>query len=199
MVLSCHIISKLLPYHGKQALTLLKSVDSTYEMAEDIWQVLAKAKYLDWEKHSTERLWRMESLKSVSPWTCREACETALQEHHFLTGTLEEDSNRSDNEYSEQIKLLSEVFSQATVADTPTDVPDYLCCQITFEIFRDPVITPSGVTYERAVLVEHLHKVGNFDPVTREPLKEHQLVPNLAIKEAVQAYLKEHSWAHKLN
>eukprot|EP00267_Zea_mays_P042564 XP_020394566.1 STIP1 homology and U box-containing protein 1 isoform X3 [Zea mays] len=88
-----------------------------------------------------------------------EACETALQEHHFLTGTLEEDSNRSDNEYSEQIKLLSEVFSQATVADTPTDVPDYLCCQITFEIFRDPVITPSGVTYERAVLVEHLHKV----------------------------------------
>ncbi|KAL5660391.1 hypothetical protein ACJX0J_027516, partial [Zea mays] len=134
----------------EKALTLLKSVDSTYEMAEDIWQVLAKAKYLDWEKHSTERLWRMESLK--------EACETALQEHHFLTGTLEEDSNRSDNEYSEQIKLLSEVFSQATVADTPTDVPDYLCCQITFEIFRDPVITPSGVTYERAVLVEHLHK-----------------------------------------
>ncbi|KAF8775540.1 hypothetical protein HU200_004500 [Digitaria exilis] len=36
-------------------------------------------------------------------------------------------------------------------------------------------------------------QVGNFDPVTREPLKEHQLVPNLAIKEAVQAYLKEHA------
>jgi STIP1 family protein 1 len=78
-------------------------------------------------------------------------------------------------------------------------VPDYLCCQITFEIFRDPVITPSGVTYERAVLLEHLDKVGNFDPVTREPLKEHQLVPNLAINEAVQAYLKEHSWAYRLN
>nr|CAB3459876.1 unnamed protein product [Digitaria exilis] len=78
-------------------------------------------------------------------------------------------------------------------------VPDYLCCQITFEIFRDPVITPSGVTYERAVLLEHLDKVGNFDPVTREPLKEHQLVPNLAIKEAVQAYLKEHCWAYRLN
>uniref|UniRef100_A0A8R7JVH2 U-box domain-containing protein n=1 Tax=Triticum urartu TaxID=4572 RepID=A0A8R7JVH2_TRIUA len=68
---------------------------------------------------------------------------------------------------------------------------------ITFEIFRDPVITPSGVTYERAIPLEHLRKVGNFDPVTREPLKEHQMVPNLAIKEAVQAYLKEHSWAYK--
>eukprot|EP00267_Zea_mays_P042563 XP_020394565.1 STIP1 homology and U box-containing protein 1 isoform X2 [Zea mays] len=129
---------------------LLEKEESALAIKE-FEKVLAKAKYLDWEKHSTERLWRMESLK--------EACETALQEHHFLTGTLEEDSNRSDNEYSEQIKLLSEVFSQATVADTPTDVPDYLCCQITFEIFRDPVITPSGVTYERAVLVEHLHKV----------------------------------------
>ena len=38
-------------------------------------------------------------------------------------------------------------------------VPDYLCCQISMDIFRDPVITPSGVTYERAVLMEHLRKV----------------------------------------
>lgn len=27
------------------------------------------------------------------------------------------------------------------------------------DIFRDPVITPSGVTYERATLLEHLRKV----------------------------------------
>jgi STIP1 family protein 1 len=32
-------------------------------MAEDIWQVLAKAKYLHWEKHSTERVWKMQSLR----------------------------------------------------------------------------------------------------------------------------------------
>ncbi|CAI7751845.1 unnamed protein product, partial [Closterium sp. NIES-53] len=35
-------------------------------------------------------------------------------------------------------------------------VPDFLCCKITMDIFKDPVITPSGVTYERAVLVDHL-------------------------------------------
>ena len=39
-------------------------------------------------------------------------------------------------------------------------VPDYLCCLITTDIFRDPVITPSGVTYERDDLMEHLRKVG---------------------------------------
>ena len=38
-------------------------------------------------------------------------------------------------------------------------VPDYLCCKITLDIFRDPVITPSGVTYERAVILDHLQKV----------------------------------------
>ncbi|KAF8725587.1 hypothetical protein HU200_020124 [Digitaria exilis] len=191
-LLGCSLLEKeefsLAIKEFEKAMNLLKSTKSEDKMTEDIWQVLAKAKYLDWEKHSIERVWRIQSLK--------EACESALQEHHFLSGTLVDGSS---NEYSEQIKLLSDVFSKATLADTPADVPNYLCCQITFEIFRDPVITPSGVTYERAVLLEHLDKVGNFDPVTREPLKEHQLVPNLAIKEAVQAYLKEHCWAYKLN
>ncbi|KAJ0972905.1 hypothetical protein J5N97_020864 [Dioscorea zingiberensis] len=96
-----------------------------------------------------------------------------------------------------QTVYLSEVFSKAALADTPSQVPDYLCCQITLDIFRDPVITPSGITYERAVLLEHLQKVGKFDPLTREPLEQHQLVPNLAIKEAVQAFLNEHGWAYK--
>ena len=42
-------------------------------------------------------------------------------------------------------------------------------------------------------------QVGNFDPITREPLVAHQLVPNLAIKEAVRAFLNGHGWAYKMN
>lgn len=38
-------------------------------------------------------------------------------------------------------------------------MPDYLCCNISLDIFRDPVITPSGVTYERSVILDHLEKV----------------------------------------
>jgi hypothetical protein len=55
--------SPCLFYHVEQALNLLKSSDSTGKMAEDIWQVLAKAKYLHWEKHSTERVCKMQSLR----------------------------------------------------------------------------------------------------------------------------------------
>lgn len=127
-------------------------------------------------------------------------------------------------------------------------VPDHLQCKITMDIFRDPVITPSGVTYERAILLEHLRKVthlywlvykfismglweklpisakkacllsthsrlycdsiwhtklfgkvqvGKFDPLTRAPLQPEQVVPNLAIKEAVRCYLLEHGWAYR--
>ena len=40
------------------------------------------------------------------------------------------------------------------------EVPDYLCDKISFELLTDPVITPSGITY---------NKKGNhrFDPMLR--------------------------------
>jgi len=41
------------------------------------------------------------------------------------------------------------------------DVPDYLCGKISFEILRDPVITPSGITYERKDIEEHLQVCNN--------------------------------------
>jgi len=95
------------------------------------------------------------------------------------------------------LQVLAEVFQKAQAPDLPTEIPEHLCCKITMDIFRDPVITPSGVTYERAILYEHLRKVGKFDPLTRATLYLNQVVPNLALKEAVQAYLKEHGWAYK--
>ena len=36
------------------------------------------------------------------------------------------------------------------------EVPDYLCGKISFEIMKDPVITPSGITYDRKDIEEHL-------------------------------------------
>lgn len=103
------------------------------------------------------------------------------------------------NSYIEQKQILAEVFDKAAQCDKPSEVPEYLCCKITMDIFRDPVITPSGVTYERAVILDHLQKVGKFDPLTRASLQPEQLVRNLAIKEAVQAYLADHGWAYKMN
>ncbi|KAF5470246.1 hypothetical protein F2P56_010771 [Juglans regia] len=159
-------------------------------MVEEIWQEVAKAKYVEWENASSKRSWELQNLK--------EACEAALKEKHFLDDTQTEGFvDEFDTSHLEQLKVLRRVFREAAEADTPTEVPDYLCCKITLDILRDPVITPSGVTYEKAVILEHLQKVGKFDPITREPLNQSQLIPNLAIKEAVQAFLDKHGWAYK--
>eukprot|EP00951_Prasinocladus_malaysianus_P015631 scaffold120209_cov26-Prasinocladus_malaysianus.AAC.1 len=37
------------------------------------------------------------------------------------------------------------------------------------DIFRDPVMTPSGLSYERSALTEHLHKVGTRINAWRYP------------------------------
>ncbi|XP_077251457.1 E3 ubiquitin-protein ligase CHIP-like isoform X2 [Tasmannia lanceolata] len=176
----------------EKALDLGRGANPQGYMVEEIWQELAKAKYLEWEHASSQRSWSLQSLK--------EACEQALREKIFLgSSEVEGNSDEARNTHlDEQLRSLSEVFNTAGEADIPTEVPDYLCCKLTLDIFRDPVITPSGITYERAVLLNHLEKVGKFDPVTRERLGQHQLVPNLAIKEAVQAFLSNHGWAYKM-
>lgn len=77
------------------------------------------------------------------------------------------------------------------------EVPDYLCGKISFEILTEPVITPSGITYERKDIEEHLQRVGHFDPVTRVKLTQDQLIPNFSMKEVVDAYLAENEWANE--
>ncbi|MBA0653141.1 hypothetical protein Goklo_020343, partial [Gossypium klotzschianum] len=156
----------------QKALDLGRGVNPKGYMIDEIWQELAKAKYLQWEHASSKRSWELHSLKYVIP--VRSFSDEAIISH------------------MKQLEVLSLVFKEAGEADIPGEVHDYLCCKITLDILRDPVITPSGVTYERTVILQHLQKVGKFDPVTREPLDHSQLVPNLAIKEAVQAYLDGH-------
>ena len=108
-------------------------------------------------------------------------------------------------------------------------MPDYLFGNISFEILRDPVISPSGITYtrravlgvprrtrysalaltcrrdsnlsyvpsrgwasryERSSVIEHLHRVGHFDPVTRIHMKESDLIPNLIMKEVIDDFIE---------
>ncbi|KAK7293194.1 hypothetical protein RJT34_16057 [Clitoria ternatea] len=159
-------------------------------LVEEIWQELANAKYQEWEHLSTKRSWELQSLK--------EACESALELKRVLeVSQMEGFIDDASSSHLEQVEALRKVFNKAAEDNVPTEVPDYLCCRISLDIFRDPVITPSGVTYERAVILDHLEKVGKFDPITREDLDSSQLIPNLAIKEAVQAFLDKHGWAYK--
>lgn len=94
--------------------------------------------------------------------------------------------------YTDKIRTI---FRNLKLQRKRRDVPDYLCGKISFEIMHDPVITPSGITYDRKDIEEHLRRVGHFDPITRQPLKSSQLISNLAMKEIIDAYIKDNEWA----
>jgi len=93
------------------------------------------------------------------------------------------------------ISELNSLFAKVDERRRKRDVPDYLCGKISFELMREPVITPSGITYDRKDIEEHLQRVGHFDPVTRTDLTQDQLIPNLAMKEVVDTFLLENEWA----
>jgi len=73
-------------------------------------------------------------------------------------------------------------------------VPDYLIDNITFSIMHDPVVTKHGQSYERATILEHLRR-SKTDPLTREPLTEEDLRPNLALRAACEEFMQANGWA----
>lgn len=76
-----------------------------------------------------------------------------------------------------------------------SSIPDPLLGKIHFGLLLDPVITPSGITYDRTEILDHLRTIGRWDPLSRRPLKEEDLVPNLALKEVVEEFLNGNGWA----
>ncbi|CAG0882437.1 unnamed protein product [Darwinula stevensoni] len=90
-----------------------------------------------------------------------------------------------EQQCDKHIAELNSMFNKLDERRRKREVPDYLCGKISFELLRDPVVTPSGVTYDRKDIEEHLLRVGHFDPVTRAPLTQDQLIPNLSMKEVI--------------
>jgi STIP1 family protein 1 len=94
------------------------------------------------------------------------------------------------------IENMKTIFAAADDHYKVRNVPDYFLCKITFEIMRDPVITPNGITYERRAILEHFKKNGWIDPVARTPLHPKDLISNLALREGIEEFLAENEWAY---
>ncbi|XP_050707652.1 E3 ubiquitin-protein ligase CHIP-like isoform X2 [Eriocheir sinensis] len=107
----------------------------------------------------------------------------------------QEEVMRIEQETDNYITEVNTMFARLDERRRKREVPDYLCGKISFEILREPVVTPSGITYDRKDIEEHLQRVGHFDPITRTDLTVDQLMPNLAMKEVVDSFLTENEWA----
>ena len=47
------------------------------------------------------------------------------------------------------------MFTEMDARRKRREVPDYLCDKISFDLLKDPVITPSGITYNRKGFKAH--------------------------------------------
>jgi len=112
-----------------------------------------------------------------------------------LVKSKEGESEQINEQQSSRIRQIKELFAQVDERRQQREVPDYLCDKISFELLTEPVITPSGITYNKKDIEEHLQKVGHFDPVTSSKLTSDMLIPNLVMKEVVETFVEENEWA----
>lgn len=134
------------------------------------------------------------------------SCSLIQQDLETRIAKVKLDENENEEKIKDKVSQLQEelenrktelnnIFAKVDDRRRKREVPDYLCGKISFEILQEPVITPSGITYERKDIEEHLQRVGHFDPVTRVKLTQDQLIPNFSMKEVVDAFIQENEWA----
>ena len=78
------------------------------------------------------------------------------------------------------------------------ELPEDLCCSITCEIMKDPVLcVGDGHTYERVAIEQWLATGRGTSPATNEPLESTSLVTNHTVKKLIAALLEEHRGASR--
>lgn len=166
---------------------------------DDIASQLRAARKKRWNVQEEKRIAQEIELQSYLNRLILEDAERQIEKLRQESGYNEQQFQEKKLEMEQQCENntseLNSIFAKVDDRRRKRDVPDYLCGKISFEILRDPVITPSGITYERKDIEEHLQRVGHFDPVTRVKLTQDQLIPNFAMKEVVDAFLQENEWA----
>lgn len=72
---------------------------------------------------------------------------------------LQSSASEASETQQQEVAELQELFQECRDALQPGEPASAFTCPITMEVFRDPVMTPSGLSYERTALLEHLKKV----------------------------------------
>ena len=69
-------------------------------------------------------------------------------------------------------------------------LPANFICPITQDTMKDPVICEDGISYER-VSIQEWFLSHNTSPVTRQIIHSTNLIPNIALRNTIQDYLKQ--------
>lgn len=178
------------------------SLSAKSPQTENLSKLVLRAKQQIWAHKETRRLREMNDTLA----TVEGLIEAELQRSLYdLRGQLnageigeigyveDEKALRADAE--KNIQNTREAFRIASKGEIAERVvPDYLVDGISFEIMHDPVITPSGTSFERVGIVKYVEQSGT-DPLTRVSMSVKDLRPNYALKAACEEFLDKNGWA----
>jgi len=212
-----HIEGMKAHYYLAQALLSLRHVGEALEEAQKAYQMclattdssteilsqlVLRAKQAVWQARETSRLREMnDTLNTVETLLDQqlardiqdvEARFTSKEIGDFGRGEEIAELEKDALERRKNIRAAFEVSGRPETAERV--VPDWMVDPITFEVMHDPVITPSGVSYERVAILKHLEQ-SDLDPLTRQPLTEKVLVSNVGLKNACSEFLEMNGWA----
>ncbi|XP_041362762.1 E3 ubiquitin-protein ligase CHIP-like [Gigantopelta aegis] len=179
----------------KKAYDLAK--EQKLNFGDDITSALRMAKKRRWNMIEDKRIQQEIKLQKYLNQLLSEEHKRQLMSFKQSAGdqNYSEEIESLEQFYQKKLRAVNALFAQLDDRRKKREVPDYLCGKISFEIMRDPVVTPSGITYDKKDIIEHLQRVGHFDPVTRTDLTQDQLIPNFAMKEVIDNFLEENPWA----
>ncbi|KAL7330695.1 hypothetical protein PS15p_205603 [Mucor circinelloides] len=184
----------------KQHTEALKKLKTGYELAiqqkvkyvNDILQALLIARKRKWEDDEAIRLEKENELLRYVKGLIE---QDRAQQLAAADPNDEEAIDTINYNINERLSKVQHVFVQSKDNASRREIPDAYLDKISFNIMHDPVFTPDGITYERQSLLDHFKRNGYFDPISRRPCTEKQLVPNLSLREAIEDFLKDNGWA----
>ncbi|RPA73360.1 U-box-domain-containing protein, partial [Ascobolus immersus RN42] len=188
---------------SQQAYTIALSLKS--RSAGTIGQVVLDARKKIWEAREKRRLKQEASLLLESIEGLRKLGECEKEEirrnardgsfgYELSEEELESELASVHQRVEQRVEDLKNVFAMSNERAQVREIPEYLMDSITFNIMIDPVVTKHGQSYDRFTILEHLRRQ-QTDPLTREPMTEEDLRPNLALKNACEEFLEKNGWA----
>lgn len=190
-------------YRACLALPTGTGKSSAHAQAEKLSSLVLRSKQALWAVKETDRIRGMnETLATVERLiesdlsVDLDALRRRAENGELGRVGLVEDSAALKRDAEAHISNVRAAFAAASVDGEIGErvVPDYLVDGITFEIMHDPVVTPSGSSFDRVGIVKYIEQAG-VDPITRVGVKVGDLRPNLALREACEEFLGRNGWA----
>ncbi|KAL1219159.1 U-box domain-containing protein 36 [Cardamine amara subsp. amara] len=154
--------------------------------------------YLEEMKHRNETEKELKKVKEELE-NLRSESETRITESNTVIRRLQYKYDLSMEalsrlrEEQEELKLKLREVSKLKSNHKNHEPPEYFICPITQDLMEDPHVAADGFTYEREAISGWFERGHETSPMINKKLPHTSLVPNLALRSAIQEWLQASS------